>query len=246
MGLLAHLPAPSFPVDATPSADAVATRVRSLLEKKVFRVQEMHAERAEIQGMEHVAGVPAMSVAECKQLAARLHLTKFDASTPQGLARLARLATIYQQNPEVVNSTLDAKTRGLYFQVVHDHVHAFALTMDDLKLPCKAKPFKINTFGAPCYRAPIRCSPTHMAHMREEFTELKRVGLVRSESTPWASPCFCVPKPRSTKLRIVIDFRPLNLQTVRDSHPIPHARDVIQKLRKCKVYMKLDLKSGFW
>ncbi len=85
-----------------------------------------------------------------------------------------------------------------------------------------------------------------MQHMREEFQELKRVGLVRSEATPWASPCFCVPKPRSDKLRIVIDFRPLNLQTIRDSHPIPHARDVIQKLRRCKVYLKLDLKSGFW
>ncbi len=85
-----------------------------------------------------------------------------------------------------------------------------------------------------------------MQHMREEFQELKRVGLVRSEATPWASPCFCVPKPRSDKLHIVIEFHPLNLQTIRDSHPIPHARDVIQKLGNCKVYLKLDLKSGFW
>jgi hypothetical protein len=57
MGLLAHLPAPSFSVDATPSTDIVATRVQHILEKKVFRVQEISAEKAEVQGMEHVSGV---------------------------------------------------------------------------------------------------------------------------------------------------------------------------------------------
>jgi hypothetical protein len=93
----------------------VATRVRNILEKKVFKVQAAHVERAEVQGMEHVAGVPAVSAEECKQLAARLYLTKFDVSTPQGLARLARLSTIYQQNPEIVNTALDDQTRGLYF-----------------------------------------------------------------------------------------------------------------------------------
>ena len=246
MGLLAHLPSPLFHVDATAAPDVVCTKVQGVLTRKIFRVQHLQAEKAEVQGMEHVSGVLQPTPGECKQLAQQLHLTKFDTTTPQGLQRLARLATIYQQNPAIVNTELDAKTRGMYFQVIHDHVHAFALSLDDLKQPCKAQPFKINTFGAPCYRPPIRCSPTHMQHMRAEFEELKRVGLVCSEATPWASPCFCVPKPRSDKLRIVIDFRPLNLQTIRDSHPIPHARDVIQKLRKCKVYLKLDLKSGFW
>lgn len=196
--------------------------------------------------MEHVSGVTQITASEGHALASQLHLTQFDASTPSGLNRLARLATIYHQNPDIVNTHLDDQTRGLYFQVLHDHVHAFALSMDDLAQPSKAAPFRIHTFGAPSYRLPIRSSPTHTQHMREKFKELKRVGLVRSQSTPWASPCFCVPKPRSTKLRIVIDFRPLNLQTIRDSHPIPHARDIIQKLRACKVYMKLDLKSGFW
>lgn len=82
--------------------------------------------------------------------------------------------------------------------------------------------------------------------MREEFKELKRVGLIRDEATPWASPCFCVPKPRSEKLRVVIDYRMLNLLTIRDSYPIPHARDLFMKLRSFKFFFKLDLKSGFW
>jgi hypothetical protein len=48
MGLLAHLPAPCFNVDATMSADIVAARVQNILEKKVFRVQTVAAEKAEV------------------------------------------------------------------------------------------------------------------------------------------------------------------------------------------------------
>ena len=115
MGLLAHLPSPLFHVDATASPDTLCARVQNILARRVFRVQELQAEKAEVQGMEHVSGVLQPTADECKALARQLHLTIFDATTPQGLQRLARLATIYQQNPAIVNTALDDKTRGLYF-----------------------------------------------------------------------------------------------------------------------------------
>ena len=55
-----------------------------------------------------------------------------------------------------------------------------------------------------------------------------------------------MPKPRSTKLRLVIDYRRLNAQTIRDSYPLPHIWDVVKRIGHYKVYHKLDLKSGFW
>jgi hypothetical protein len=115
MGLLAHLPAPSFPIDATPEAAIVAERVQRLLGQRAFRVQAATVEKAEINGMEHVSGVPPLSEDDCQALATRLHLTSYDVSTPQGRERLARLAVICQQNPDIVNQALDPKTRGLYF-----------------------------------------------------------------------------------------------------------------------------------
>lgn len=133
----------------------------------------------------------------------------------------------------------------MYYQVIHDHVGAFALSLDDLREPSRAPPFKIHTFGAPAHRPPIRCAPTHATFMRDEFKELKRVGLIRSDETPWAAACFCVPKPNSLKFRVVIDYRLLNMITIRDSHPLPHARDIIMKLRLFLFFLKMDLKSGF-
>jgi hypothetical protein len=82
--------------------------------------------------------------------------------------------------------------------------------------------------------------------MRDEYKLLEEHGLTVRGPTPWASPCFLVPKPRSEKLRTVIDFRQLNMQTRRDSHPIPHTRDVLQKITPFDCYNKLDLMSGFW
>ncbi len=75
---------------------------------------------------------------------------------------------------------------------------------------------------------------------------LEKHGLIMKGPTPWASPCFTVPKPRSTKLRTVIDYRLLNAQTRRDSHPIPHTRDVLAKVTPFHIFNKLDLASGFW
>jgi hypothetical protein len=45
---------------------------------------------------------------------------------------------------------------------------------------------------------------------------------------------------------MVIDYRLLNLQTLRDSHPLPHLWDVLMKVAQFSVYCKADLFSGFW
>lgn len=149
-------------------------------------------------------------------------------------------------NPIIVNPKLAAATAALYYQVIHDHLEAFALTLEDLREPAKVEPFSINTFGPPCSKQPIRLPPAHAKFVRDEFAALKDVGLVRNQATPWAAPVFPVPKPRSDKLRLVNDFRGLNLQTIRDSFPIPHIKDVVMKVGAWTAWFKLDLKSGFW
>lgn len=118
--------------------------------------------------------------------------------------------------------------------------------MADLAEPAATAPFTINTFGPPAHKPPIRCSPAHAEEVRRQIQELTEAHLVVHEATPWASPCFLVAKPNSTKMRLVIDYRLLNLQTIRDSHPIPHIRDILMKVAQFMVYSKTDLMSGFW
>lgn len=103
-----------------------------------------------------------------------------------------------------------------------------ALDVADLAVPADVAPFEIHTFGPPVSRPPIRVSPAHSQFMREELAMLREHALILTKATPWASPCFPVPKPRSVKLRLVIDFRALNAQTRRDSFPLPYIHDMVR------------------
>jgi hypothetical protein len=85
-----------------------------------------------------------------------------------------------------------------------------------------------------------------MKFVRDEVKAVKAIGLAKDMHTPWASACFPVAKPKSDKLRLVIDFRGLNLRTRRSSFPIPNIRDVVLKIGKYKLWCKYDMKSGFW
>ena len=164
---------------------------------------------AAFEGMDHLAApTPNLSQQEAHAFAAKLPLREYT-TDPVGLAKLARLATIHTLNPNLVNPKLPPDDKAPYFQAVYNHVEAFATCLSDLAEPAHVRPFEIHTFGPPACRPPIRASPVHAAFIRKEIQDLRDVGLVRLEATPWAAPCFAVPKPRTDKLQLVTEYRPL-------------------------------------
>ena len=104
----------------------------------------------------------------------------------------------------------------------------------------------ICTIGLPVNLPPIRLCDVHLQFMRKEVGEMIEHGLVTVDSGPWAAPAFAVPKPRSTKLRLVVNYKGTNSQTVRDSTPLPRVDDIVRVVGKHTTFFKLDLKSGFW
>ena len=44
---------------------------------------------------------------------------------------------------------------------------------------------------------------------------------------------------------MVVDYRKLNQQTVKDTLPLPRIDKTLEKLEKAKVYLTIDLKKGF-
>jgi hypothetical protein len=55
-----------------------------------------------------------------------------------------------------------------------------------------------------------------------------------------------LPVKKDGSRRFCGDYRPLNLQTRRDSFPMPLVDDVISQLGKSAWFSALDLQSGFW
>lgn len=79
--------------------------------------------------------------------------------------------------------------------------------------------------------------------------ELLDKKLIEPSSSPWGAPVLFVPKKRGEGwkgLRLCIDYRLLNKQTIRNSFPIPRIDDLVDQLGQAKIFSSLDLTSGYW
>ncbi|KAH9263746.1 hypothetical protein BASA83_012821 [Batrachochytrium salamandrivorans] len=66
-------------------------------------------------------------------------------------------------------------------------------------------------------------------------------GAIRSSSSPPGAPCFFV--KQKDKLRLCMDYRGLNQNTVKDRNPIPLISEMLRTLSTGKVFTTLDLRG---
>jgi len=71
-----------------------------------------------------------------------------------------------------------------------------------------------------------------------------RRGYIRPSKSPQTSPVFFVGKKDDSK-RMVIDYRNLNDQTIKNNYPLPLITELIDNMGSKKVFTKMDLRWGF-
>ncbi len=96
----------------------------------------------------------------------------------------------------------------------------------------------------------FRLSPIDQAALAKILAKYKAMNWVKESNSPWAAPTFLVPKKSVDKdgnkeYRLVIDFRKLNDQTVKLSHPLPKIDTIFDDLGGSKIFSNLDLQSGY-
>jgi len=89
-------------------------------------------------------------------------------------------------------------------------------------------------------KGPLRDKMNETTAQMLDQNVVTRSGWVR-----FAFPAFFAKRPRSDKLRLCINFIPLNKVTVPMNIPMPQVEDVIQEIGSRKIFSVMDLKSGY-
>ncbi|KAK3253342.1 hypothetical protein CYMTET_37341 [Cymbomonas tetramitiformis] len=90
-------------------------------------------------------------------------------------------------------------------------------------------------------------SVEELRQLRERIEQLMEKGYIRPSSSPYAAPCLMVLKPGDPKtLRLVVDYRQLNQQTVRDRYLLPDIQLMFDEMQGAAFSSFFDAVDGFW
>ena len=98
---------------------------------------------------------------------------------------------------------------------------------------------------------PVRCAPRRMSSQkikREEtcVEEMLAGGQIEPSESPWSAPVVLVTKKDGGTRWFCVDYRKLNLATVKDAYPLPRIDDTLDMLAGKQWFSTLDLASGYW
>lgn len=74
---------------------------------------------------------------------------------------------------------------------------------------------------------------------------LFEAGVIRESESPFSSPIVVVRK-KNNDVRLCIDYRKLNLQTIKDAYALPNLEESFSALTGSRWFSVLDLKSGYY
>ena len=110
-------------------------------------------------------------------------------------------------------------------------------------------PFKKNEDINPTKASHSGMNPEDTKLAEQECEELLKFGLIELSESQWACQAFYVNKRSKQvrgKMRLVINYQPLNIFLLDGKFSIPNRFTLFAQISKAKWFSKFDLKSGFW
>jgi hypothetical protein len=93
-------------------------------------------------------------------------------------------------------------------------------------------------------RRPYKMTPKELAELKVQLKELLDKGYIHLSSSNWGSPALFV-KKKDQSLRLCVDYRPLNVITIKNKYPLPRIDILFYQLAGSKVFSMVDLHSGY-
>ena len=148
------------------------------------------------------------------------------------------------QPRQKADSTL--MSQSVLQSVLHEYKDRFPEKLPDGLPPERNIGHAISTEpdSTPPDRHLYRMSPAEKAEIRRQITEGLRRGILEPSTAPYGAPCLFVSKPDGS-LRMCVDYRALNKQTIKNKYPLPRIDDLLDQLQGASVFSSLDLQSGY-
>jgi hypothetical protein len=83
-----------------------------------------------------------------------------------------------------------------------------------------------------------------LAELKRQLKELFDKGYIHSSSSPWGCPILFV-KKKDQSLLLNVDYRPLNVITVKNKYTLSRTDILFDQLAGAKVFSKVDLCLGY-
>lgn len=104
----------------------------------------------------------------------------------------------------------------------------------------------INTFNEAPVREKLRRTPMKFEQEEEKIiNDMLEAGVIQPSISEWASAPVLVRK-KSGELRYTVDYRKLNIKTIRDQYPLPLIDACLDTLAGNMYFHTMDLCSGYW
>ncbi|XP_070014108.1 uncharacterized protein [Nicotiana sylvestris] len=91
---------------------------------------------------------------------------------------------------------------------------------------------------------PYRMAPSELKELKEQLKDLLEKGFMRPSTSPWGAPVLFVRK-KDGSLRMCIDYRQLNMVTIKNKYPLLRIDDLFDQLQGARCFSKIDLRSGY-
>ena len=97
----------------------------------------------------------------------------------------------------------------------------------------------------PTFRQMYRLSPLEYRELEKQVAALLKSGILEPSQSPYGAPVLFVPKPNGRGLRLCVDYRALNLITIKNRCTIPRIDDLLDAVSGSQYFTSLDLTSGY-
>lgn len=97
----------------------------------------------------------------------------------------------------------------------------------------------------PFKQRPRPIHPQDYDAVRRHLQTLLDAGVIRESESPFSSPIVVV-KKKNGDIRLCVDYRKLNTQTIKDAYALPNLEESFSALSGSQWFSVMDLKSGYY